>query len=950
MSKLDTFLYEITDKQVDTKRVIEAIKKQGHEIADKWNTYIQEALYHGRAAKKTDDFLTDELKPFVEKMDKAGVTQDELNNYLHARHAIERNQVMKDRNPDREDNDGLSGMSDKDANDVLASANPALAELAKEVDAMIAKTRSELVEYGLETADTVASWASLYKHYVPLKREGFEDKPGTGMGFSVRGSSTKEATGSHRAVDNIFANIAMQRERAIVRGEKNRVAMSLYGLAKQFPNSQFWKLDKPAQITQINAETGMPEVVPGDMADYKVPRIKMLQHTVFRWGVTVNGQRVGAFKSKGDALLYADNNGIPASSVSKLDKPYTESTVVERVDPNYKGRPNVMAVRINGADRAIIFNEQDPRAMRMVESLKNLDADQLGEILGGIGRVTRYISSINTQYNPVFGVVNLIRDMQTGALNLSSTELKGKQREVIGTPWKLFTDGHAFSALKGIYQDARAVRKGQHPNSPYAALWEEFQSVGGQTGYRQMFAQSSDRADAINHMLDPAWWQKTKFGKVITFNGLLAKPEQLLFDSVGKHVFHWLSDYNMAMENSIRLSAYKVGVESGMSKEKAAFLAKNLTVNFNKKGRLATQAGSLYAFFNASAQGTARIAETLNAGAKPGELLGAVGKQIIYGGITLGAMQAVLLMMAGFDDDEPPEFVRERNLIIPAPGTEKGYVTIPMPLGFHVLPNIGRTLVEGAVYGKPVDRVLDLLMTMLEAFNPIGTGASIAQTISPTVFDPVVALAENKDWTGKQIYREDFSKNNPTPGLSRTKDSASALSKGIAWGINEITGGTEYQPGKYSPTPDQIDYLIGQVTGGVGREVTKAMTTAESLTTGEDLPTYKIPLVGRVVGTSADNSAIRDKFYDNLKALNMHEAEIKGRRENGEDVLEYILDNPEARLIKMASSTETDIRKLQKRRKEMIENGNRAGVKIIELQMATKMGNLNARLKEIRTD
>jgi hypothetical protein len=218
------------------------------------------------------------------------------------------------------------------------------------------------------------------------------------------------------------------------------------------------------------------------------------------------------------------------------------------------------------------------------------------------------------------------------------------------------------------------------------------------------------------------------------------------------------------------------------------------------------------------------------------------------------------------------------------------------------------------------------------------------------VFDPVVALAENKDWTGKQIYREDFSKNNPTPGLSRTKDSASPLSKGIAWGINEITGGTEYQPGKYSPTPDQIDYLIGQVTGGVGREVTKAMTTAGALATGEDLPTYKIPLVGRVVGTSADNSAIRDKFYDNLKALNMHEAEIKGRRENGEDVLEYILDNPEARLIKMASSTETDIRKLQKRRKEMIENGNRAGVKIIELQMATKMGNLNARLKEIRTD
>jgi hypothetical protein len=54
------------------------------------------------------------------------------------------------------------------------------------------------------------------------------------------------------------------------------------------------------------------------------------------------------------------------------------------------------------------------------------------------------------------------------------------------------------------------------------------------------------------------------------------------------------------MENAIRLAAYKVGLDKGMSKEQAASLAKNLTVNFNKKGQISNQMGAWYAFFNAA--------------------------------------------------------------------------------------------------------------------------------------------------------------------------------------------------------------------------------------------------------------------------------------------------------------------------------------------------------------
>lgn len=887
--KKDNLIYELQDKHIDLRRIIEGIRAAGGVVSDKWNAYMQEALYHGRAATRTENFLTDEMKPLIDRMKESGIGMAELNDYLHARHAKERNTVMAERNPDREGNEDLSGMSNEKADAVLKSARPEMAELAGMVDSMIATTRDMMVEYGLEKRETVDSWAGMYQSYVPLMREGFDKITGLGQGFSVRGPESKHATGSHRAVEEILAHVAMQREKIITRGEKNRVSLSLLGLVMLNPNKELWKVDKPTQIEQINPDTGLPEMVTGDYSDYQVPKKTVLINGIAR----------------------------------------------QIIDPAYKGRPNVLNVKVNGEDRAVIFNEDNERALRLAESLKNLDVGDIGVVTSSVGHVTRYIASVNTQYNPVFGVINLMRDVQTGMLNLSSTDLKGKQGAVLHETMK---------ALKGIYADARAVRNGKHPTSQYAKLWEQFKDTGGQTGYRDMFATGKERAKAIEHMLDPEWWAKTKLGRFATVNGLLAKPEQFMLDTLGKHVMHWLSDYNTAMENAVRLAAFKVGMENGMTAEKAAFTAKNLTVNFNKKGARTAQLGAWYAFFNASVQGTARIAETLGAGAKEGEVLGPVGKKIVLGGISIGAAQAVMLALAGFDEDEPPEFIRERALVIPAPGTDKGYVAIPMPLGFHILPNIGRKVMEAALYGKPLDKVADLFMTVLGGLNPVGGGASIAQTLSPTVTDPVVALSENKDWTGKAIYREAFSQNDPSPGFDRAKDSATGLARGIAYGLNLLSGGTDAVAGKLSPTPDQIDYLIGQATGGVGREVSKALTVADSFINQEDLPMYKVPLVGRLAGTASGPSANRDKFYDNIRMLNEHEAEIRYRKDNRQPVSGYLKENPEARLVKEANSLEYSIRELTKQKKAATANGQRERAKLLAERIDAKIARFNDRV------
>jgi hypothetical protein len=45
-----------------------------------------------------------------------------------------------------------------------------------------------------------------------------------------------------------------------------------------------------------------------------------------------------------------------------------------------------------------------------------------------------------------------------------------------------------------------------------------------------------------------------------------------------------------------------VALDAGLSTERAASLAKNLTVNFNRKGRQTRELGAFYAFFNAAVQ------------------------------------------------------------------------------------------------------------------------------------------------------------------------------------------------------------------------------------------------------------------------------------------------------------------------------------------------------------
>ena len=464
-----------------------------------------------------------------------------------------------------------------------------------------------------------------------------------------------------------------------------------------------------------------------------------------------------------------------------VDTPPTERVidsrtglVTNRVKPNYKALDNVFTVKEAGVEHFVTFNEDNPRAVQFARTLKNMDAANMGPVLEAIGKATRYLAQWVTSRNPLFWMTNFARDVQGVAFNLQSTPLKGQAPLVMAN----------IPAALGGFARLNAGKK----TGRWTTLAQEFKDAGGQTGYMDQYRDSVERMDQI----------VKEVGRLQQSN---IDPRK-----IGRAVLDVLEAANDTIENGVRLAVYAQAREEGISQAQAASIAKNISVNFNRKGQVAQHAGMLYAFFNASMQGTSRIAQTLFS-IQGNDIktvrLSKAGQKIVAGGILLGSLQALMLMAAGFGDDEPPEFVRERNTIIPI-GNKK-YITIPMPLGFAVLPNIGRIATEFVMGGfkDPVKHITKLLGIAADAFNPIGGNGTVLQMVTPTALDPLAAIAENKDWTKKPIAKVAYDKT--TPGHKLWKDTASTPSKLIAEAINTMSGGSNYVAGSLSPTPDQID-------------------------------------------------------------------------------------------------------------------------------------------------
>ncbi|WP_279211476.1 hypothetical protein [Delftia acidovorans] len=268
-----------------------------------------------------------------------------------------------------------------------------------------------------------------------------------------------------------------------------------------------------------------------------------------------------------------------------------------------KLRANVVSVRIGGKDQYIVFNERNEKAVRLAIAMKNMDAMELDRFTRGAAWITCWFASVNTQYNPVFGVMNLARDLQGAMLQLSTTPLAGSQAEVFR---------NIRRNTRSIYKDLRReCGEEDAGTSEWAKLWEQLQLDGATTGYRDLHADTKDRAKALHRALD-----QVGEGKVV---------------GNGSALLAWLSGFHETLEATTRLGVYKAALDQGISRQEASSIAKNITVNFNRKGWNMPVAGTHFAFLNAAVQGNKRMLETL---------AGPAGRRIMMRGGALGMVSA----------------------------------------------------------------------------------------------------------------------------------------------------------------------------------------------------------------------------------------------------------------------------------------------------------------------
>jgi uncharacterized protein YoaH (UPF0181 family) len=781
----DWTIRKIQDKYLPLKQIQERITGPARSLVDRLNTYRAEELRSGKtfyALDLADHTIT---KPFVDALKtarKSGISLDDLDAYLTAKHAPERNATIQARN--ERFVEGGSGMTDAEARAVLDNFDAKgktteLEGLAKKIWD-INKTDWDLRrKYGLISEELYQAKLKEWKHYVPLRgKEGLPERPNIGQGVSVK-TGFKGAMGRRSMADSPVLNSLGQLEETIIRGEKNKVGNVFLdfvqtGLKNGWLGKDDVKINAVSEKARFNPKTGQVEFV-----------------------------------------------NAPDSWAKSQD---------------------VFTTLKDGTPYAITI-ENNPL---LVRALKNLGADKSGKIIQTLSMFNRYLAMIKTSLNLEFAATNPVRDAMTGTLNLSIEKSTAMARSVLKDLPR---------AMVGAYRGFKFEL-----GTKWAKYADEYRAQGGAIGFYSMKDLES-RGRIIETELAAAEGKIGPRTAQVFRNGL-----------------NVIKDLTGAGENALRLSAYVNARKAGYSQAQAASLSKNLTVNFNRRGEWGPLMNASYMFFNANVQGTARFLQAAKNNPK---------RFAAYGSAALGLSLAVAELnrsVMGEDKDGINYYdkidanTKSRNLIIPNPlgGKKDSYLKIPLAYGYNIFHAMGQTIDSMAndKQKKVGTGVLELGAAMSDAFNPLGNTGNFISGISPTILDPAVELAMNRNWAGIPIRPEEMPFAAPKPESQRYFKSVTGVSKTIAQGINTATGGNEARPGTIDLSPEWIDYMTSYFLGGAGDVFRRSADVISRVYNGEEIPIKDVPLVRRFAGEKSEYFDTQ-KFIENLKEAQTNLEEYK---------------------------------------------------------------------------
>lgn len=876
------FQEAMQDSMLGLKKFYQAIlgnDTQIEDVAGFENAYLFENRMSSMNAGEQHEYFRRFMEPLLKEIAKiAGANQrkrKELTDYLMAKHGLERNEHMRTEaaaNGENADRDfagliGLTGEADWASAEATAKQwvddyeklyNTA--DLWKAINNATKATLEKVYLSGIISKKTYEEVRDMYEYYIPLRgwNETTSDQVYgylTSKDGPLGGSIIKKAEGRSSMADDPIATIAMMADDAIRQGNRNLMKQRFLNFVLNHPSDV-------ASVHDIWLEYD-------DVADEWRPVFADVEATDTADEVA---QKVEAFEQRMESLK--------AAHPDKYKKGREAQHIPYKVVKNNL-REHQVLIKRNGQTFVVTING-NPRAAQALNGLTNPDVElnnAVGDLLKLATWANRQLSAFYTTRNPDFVVSNFMRDMlyancmtwvkESPRYALRFHKNFGKFAPISPRRLVRFRKGPNGGT---VYSTGMLLRKWENGTldmtDKYEKYFYEFMINGGETGYTNM-------RDIEGHKRAVAAELKKQ-------------------SSVGRQAWAALGMQldllNRSVENCARFAAFVTSREFGRSIDRAIYDAKEVSVNFNKKGsgakmakavgqtnlgKVAAYLGGIgrlvFIFWNAGIQGMANFGRQ----AKRHPAKFAAGATAMF---TLGYIIPILAeMMGGGDGDDDdknayynlPEYVRRSNICFRA-GNQ--WISIPLPIEYRAMYGLGE-LAYGVTSGnerysnKELAREIAAQVSQILPIDMLEGGGGWHAFI-PSLFKPVTeAYLMNEGWTGLPIYRDNaFNKNDP----EWTKAYASAdnhLVDFTRW-LNETTGGNDYKKGDIDINPAKLEYLLSGTFGGLFTFPNKGEKMRETMFGDREFEWRNMPIANRLIKSGDERTAYRklqNEYYKYLE-------------------------------------------------------------------------------------
>lgn len=697
---------------------------------------------------------------------------------------------------------------------------------------------------GMMSKDTYQYVRDMYSHYIPLR--GWDGTTADqvwdyiGGGKGAFNQTLKKAHGRTSIADDPIAYIENMAESGILLNNKNWVKQHLMLLAQNHPTSLL-TLSKAWYVKSTDAN-GNEEWIPA------TPQISsQMNSNQVKAAIDAFEKKMEQMAQAGDATQKRDGLNIAY--------PQTHS----------EEREHEVRVMKDG-DEYVIYVNGDPQ---LAQAMNNTRAHRVREIQSGkLDRAAawlgRKMAAAYTSLSPLFIPSNYFRDL---TMTLASTAIRedGRYnyllRKNLATSWNL-------GFMLRDYQNGKLRDKVNNGNAtPKEQMFYDFMMNGGETGFVSSLDVEDLKKKFKNDLKDLDRWKTNPV-------------------KVGHTIMDGIEFLNRAIEDSNRFAVYMTSIQYGRSIDEAVNDAKDVTLNFNRKGTGEygwQMIRNLYLFINPAVQSL----QTLGALAKHHPFkFTAVTASWLASGVLVPIVNAALMRMLGGDDDKDKywqftKWDRRNNLIMWVPYTHE-YVKIPLAQEFRAFYGIGDMIASKMMGGELAEEswsqyAEDLLGQVVDMLplDPTGYDGNIAVSLMPNAIRPVFELAFNVDFTGKPLFKEtEYNKYDPnfTKAYVGTPDwlvRASRMVNSIGNDYPDVQQNSidAFGDPRYNlNNPAVVDHVLSSYLGGaytMGSQVLGLLT--KSLNDPKEIKVADIPLFSKFVSNPDDRPVTKkqgDEFWN----------------------------------------------------------------------------------------